>query len=94
MAITERIKTHRGVNGILTHYHTRCEPYIGIGICTIIITVWDCIDCINAMDLSWYPSPAQKYHLRYYLIPKYKHYTILVKHDDRVILDFNEKVTY
>ena len=41
--IAERRNPYHGVNGILTRYHRRCYPYLGLGRCTIIIIPCDFI---------------------------------------------------
>ena len=82
-----------GVNGILTQYLIRCDPYLGIEICAIRIIPCSCIDIRNAMDLPWGLSLAPKDQPRYSSVTKYKYYTILGKNSDWVIMNFIDKYT-
>ena len=54
--IVEGRNPHYGVNGILTHYHLRYDPYVGLGICFIRILPCYFIECRYAMFLPLDPS--------------------------------------
>ena len=84
--ISDRIVPYHGVNGILTHYHLICYPDIGIGRCSIKIIPCYCIDFRSSMDLP-------KDQPRYTSVTKWKYYSILVKHNDWVIMYFIDKGT-
>ena len=94
MTIAEGRNHYHGVNGILTHYHIHCYPYLVIGGFDLIITPRDCIEWKNTMDLTWHPSLLPMYHPRYYLGTKPKYYPILGKHNDWVMTDLFDKAKY
>ena len=79
------------MNVFLTHYHIQCDPYLGIGRCSIRIISCDFIVCINAMDLPWGPYLVPKDQSRYSSAKKFKYYPILGEHNDWVIMDFIDK---
>ena len=79
--------------GTLTHYRIRCDPYLGIGIFSMIIIPCTCIYCRNSMDLPWGKSLIPRYHPRYSSVTKFKYYPILWKHNDWLTIDFIEKGT-
>ena len=93
MTITEGIKPYHGVNNVLTHYNIIWDPYLGIGRCEIKIISYLCIDFINVMDLSWDQYLVPKAQPRYSSVKK-QYYPILGKHNDWVLMDYIDKVTY
>ena len=75
------------MNIILTHYHIRCDTYIGINICAIRITPCDFIYFINDIDLIWDKYLVPRDHPIYYSVTKCKYYAILGQHNDCIIMD-------
>ena len=49
--ISEGRRTYHGVNGIITHYYIRCDPYLGICRYKIRIIICAFIEYINCMYL-------------------------------------------
>ena len=88
LTISEGRNTYNGVNGILTHYRIRYEPYIGLVRLIIIIITCDCIDCISFIDLPCDPSFVPRYRTRYYSVTTYKYNPILEKHKVWAIVYF------
>ena len=81
------------MNGILTHCHIICDPYLGIGIYVLNIILCSYLYFRNSMDLPWDPYLVPRDKSRYYSVKKCKYYPILGKHNDWVITDFIEKDT-
>ena len=94
LTITQGRNPYHGVNIILTHYHIRCDPYLGIGRFKIKIIPCACIYCRNSMGIPWYKYLVPKCQPRHYAVKKYKYYPILGKYKDWVIIDFIEKGKY
>ena len=87
-------KPYHDVNGILTCYIKIYDPYLCIGICSIIIILYPCIDCINTFYLPWDQSLVPKDPLWYFLVTTCKYYPIIGKNIGWVIMYFADKVTY
>ena len=84
MTIAEERNPHNGLNGILTQYHVRFCPYLGIGRCEIRRMPCAFIDHINSMDLPCDTYLVPKYQPRYSSVIKCKYYPVLGKHDENI----------
>ena len=91
--IAEVRKPYHGVNGILTCYHIRCDPYLGLGRYEIRIIPSDFIELINSVCLQWYPYLAPKYQPRYSSVTQCKYYQILGKHNYWLMVYFIDNGT-
>ena len=88
LTIAEGRKRYHSANGILTHHHIICDPYIDIRRFATRRIPCTFIDFINSMDLPWDPYIVPKDHPRYSSITKYKYDLILGKQNDWEIMYF------
>ena len=79
------------MNIILTCYHVRCYPYLGLVSCAIRRISWAFIDFINEMYLPWYPYLATKYLPIYASLIKFKYCPIMGKYSASLIMNFIDK---
>ena len=72
----------------------KCDPYLVICRCDIIIKKCYCIELVNSMYLTLDPSLAPSYQPSSYSVSKCKADPILRKNNDGGIMDFIKKGTY
>ena len=89
--IYPKVNPYHDVNSILTCYHIRYDPYLGIVRCIIRIITCYCIYFRNAMDLLWDIYTVPKDHSIYYSATKCKYYPIIGKHNNWAIIYFIDK---